>query len=88
MIKVMSHFFPLFLLIISYFEAGKSMCLKAWSKACNLFEKRLQRRCFPMKFVKFLRTTILKNIWELLLTMLNMFRLSSSKLDLHQCVFS
>ena len=29
-------------------------------KACNFVKKRLQRRCFPMKFVKFLRTPFLK----------------------------
>ena len=29
---------------------------------CNFFKKRLQHRCFPVKFAKFLRTPILKNI--------------------------
>ena len=31
-------------------------------KACNFIKKRLQHRCFPVKFAKFLRTPILKNI--------------------------
>ena len=33
-------------------------------QACNFIEKILQHWCFPMKFVKFLITPILKNIWE------------------------
>ena len=38
----------------------------------NFIKKRLQRRCLPVKFKKFLITPILKNIWErLLLTNLN-----------------
>ena len=40
-------------------------------RACNFIKKRLQQRCFPVKFAKFLRTTILKNICEQLL--LNFF---------------
>ena len=36
-------------------------------QTCNFIKERLQRRCFPVKFVKFLRTPILKNIWERLL---------------------
>ena len=40
---------------------GKYLC---WSlfliRTCNFIKKRLQHRCFPMKFAKFLRTTILK----------------------------
>ena len=37
-------------------------------EACNFIKKRLQHRCFPVKFVKFLRTPTLKNICERLLT--------------------
>ena len=33
----------------------------------NSIKKRLQRRCFPLKFARFLRTSILKNICEQLL---------------------
>ena len=33
-------------------------------QACNFIKNRLQYRCFPVNFVKFLRTPILKNIWE------------------------
>ena len=29
---------------------------------CNFIEKRLPHKCFPVKFAKFLRTSILKNI--------------------------
>ena len=35
--------------------------------ACNFFKKRLQHRCFPVKFAKILRTPILNNICERLL---------------------
>ena len=31
-------------------------------RACNFIKKRLQQKCFPVKFKKFLRTPILKNI--------------------------
>ena len=30
-------------------------------QACNFIEKRLQHRCFPMKFTKSLRTPFLQN---------------------------
>ena len=52
---------------------GKHLC---WSfflsnveglQACNFIKKILQHWCFPMKFAKFLRTPILKNICERLL---------------------
>ena len=36
-------------------------------KACNFIKNRLQRRCFPAKLAKFLRTIVLKNICERLL---------------------
>ena len=36
-------------------------------KDCNFTKKRLQHRCFPVKFAKFLRTPILKIIFERLL---------------------
>ena len=48
---------------------GKGLC---WSVILikvvkNFVEKRLQHRCFPLKFAKFLRTPISKNIQERLL---------------------
>ena len=33
-------------------------------KACNFVKKRPQHRFFPVNIAKFLRTAILKNIWE------------------------
>ena len=33
-------------------------------KSCNFIEKRLQHRCFPVKFAKILRPSILENICE------------------------
>ena len=36
-------------------------------KACNLIKNRLHHRCFPVKFTKYLRKSILKNICERLL---------------------
>ena len=41
--------------------------IKKGLKACNFIKKRLRHRCFPVKFLKFLRTSILKNIYEQLL---------------------
>ena len=49
-------------------------------QACNFIKKR-QRRCFPVKFAKFLRTPILKNICEGLLLLF--FRLG----EMHVCLF-
>ena len=34
-------------------STGKHLC---WSEACNFIKKRFQHGCFPVKFVKFLRT--------------------------------
>ena len=36
-------------------------------KACNFIKKRLQHKRFPVNNARFLRTPILKNIWERLL---------------------
>ena len=36
-------------------------------KACNFIKKKLQHRCFTANIAKFLITSILKNIWWLLL---------------------
>ena len=41
--------------------------LAAGLQVCNSVKKILQHWCFPMKFAKFLRTTILRNICERLL---------------------
>ena len=40
-------------------------------EACNFIKKGLKHRCFPVNTAKFLRTPILKNIWELLLLNFN-----------------
>ena len=50
----------------------KHLCWSLFNKvavlqAFNFIKKRLQHRCFPMKFRKSLRTPILKNIYERLL---------------------
>ena len=37
------------------------------SQACNFIKNRLQQRCFPIKFAKYLRTPVLKNICQRLL---------------------
>ena len=37
------------------------------SSVCKLFRKRMQNKCFPVKFVKLLRTPTLKNISKQLL---------------------
>ena len=39
--------------------------------ACDFIKKRLQHKCFPVKFPKFLRTAILRNICERLLVLSN-----------------
>ena len=35
-------------------------------QACNFIKKRLQDRCFPMKFTKSLRTPFLQNTYTLM----------------------
>ena len=42
-------------------------CKIASIQACNVIEKRLLQRCFPVKFEKFFWAPILKNIYEQLL---------------------
>ena len=44
-------------------------------RPATLLKKRLQHWCFPVKFAKFLRTPILRNIWERLLLTPIKFRL-------------
>ena len=51
---------------------GKHLCRSLFNKVaglqtCNFNKKRLQYRCFPVNFAKFLGTPILKNIYERLL---------------------
>ena len=45
---------------------GKPLCWSLFLKSCrveawNIIKKRLQRKCFPVKFAKFLRTPFLQN---------------------------
>ena len=47
---------------------------EAWSS----IKKRLQHRCFPVKFAKFLRTPILKRICERLLLNLRHYSTANS----------
>ena len=53
-------------------------------QACNFTKKRLQKRCFPVKFAKFLRTRILKDICKRLVlgSRLQQFRLWAIKWSL------
>ena len=56
-------------------------------KACNFIKKRLQHWYFPIKFPKFLRTSILKNICERLLLLVspqNTIANSSGKFELDE----
>ena len=50
--------------------------VKLQAEACNFIKKKLQHSCFPVKFAKFLKTPILKNICERLL--LNLSRCYAS----------
>ena len=52
-------------------EAATEGVLRKKVKTCNFIKKRSQHRCFPVKFKKFLRTPILKNIFERLLLVLS-----------------
>ena len=44
-------------------------------QACNFMKKRLQHRCFPVKFTKFLRAPILKSICERLTASIYWFQI-------------
>ena len=51
-------------------------------KGCNLIKKRLEHKCFPVKFTNFLRTPILNNICKrLLLNISNICLKDQLKLD-------
>ena len=51
---------------------------------CCFIKKRLQHRCFPVNIANFLRTAILKNIWERLLLHLTDF---SEQLVFRETIF-
>ena len=62
-----------FLKISQY--SNENTCIEVFFlglQACN-FIKRLQYRCLPVNIVNFLRTPIVKNIWEWLLLKLPLF---------------
>ena len=44
-----------------FFLEGERPTFANFAKAWNFIRKRLQHRCFPLKFVKFLQTPALKN---------------------------
>ena len=47
---------------------GKHLCLRLFSrKACNFIKRKLQHRYFPVKFAKYLKAPIFKNILQRLL---------------------
>ena len=54
--------------------SSRGLCIKALPNLnwiCKNIKKRLQHRCFPLKFAKFWRTPILNNICERLLLQIN-----------------
>ena len=58
---------------------GKLSC---FAKNNNFIKKRPQQRYFPVKFAKFLKVPILKNICELLLLLLVKMQAKSWQLSL------
>ena len=46
---------------------GKYLCWNQFLRACSFIKKKSQHRCYSVKFAKFLKTPILKNICERLL---------------------
>ena len=53
----------------------------AGPQVCDFIKKSLQRRCFPLRFVKILRTPILKNISERLFLALFFFQIRFSRFN-------
>ena len=49
-------------------------------KANDCIKKKIQHRCFPAKFAKFLRASILKNICEILLLIVTTITLRVTKI--------
>ena len=68
-------FEEVFLKILQYSQ--ESTCAEsllntiAGLQPCNYIKKYLQHRCFPVNIVKFLRTSILRNICEQMLLKFN-----------------
>ena len=55
-------------------------------QGCNFIKKKLQHRCFRVKFEKFLRTLILKNICKrLLLTTLSKYGCDNIAQEIYWC---
>ena len=67
---------------------GKHLCEslffnKVAGLACNFIKKRLWHRCFPVNFVKFLRTPFfIEHLWWLLLSLCNLCSNSSCWISL------
>ena len=57
-------FWDLFLIKLQAFRTATSL---KETQGLQLFKKKLQHRCFPVKFARFLRAPILKNIYKRLL---------------------
>ena len=55
----------------------------AVSRPATLFKKRLQHICFPVNFVKFLKTPMLQNTCELTVFLRAVENISSSQLTIH-----
>ena len=53
----------------------ENTCVRVFLIKCvkNFVKKRLQHRCFPVKFAEFLRTLILKNMCERILPSIDLF---------------
>ena len=68
-VKSLTHYFHVKTKIFADFQ----ICIRVPLKICeiaqenNFIKKRLQHRCFPVKFCKFLKAPILKNTFERLL---------------------
>ena len=68
---------------------GKKPVLSRFNKIAvflSIIKKRLQHRCFPVKYTKFLRTTVLKKLYEwllllILITLLFVFKIYRAPLD-------
>ena len=54
-------------LVVAWNYEGSLFNKVAANQTCNFTKIRLQHRCFPVKFVKFLRTPVLKNICQQML---------------------
>ena len=64
----------------------KHLCQSLFNKVAGLLKRRIEHRCFPVNFAKFLRTPFfIEHLWWLLLLLLYFEKVSAKNYPIHLC---